>query len=261
MKIAIVNQKGGTGKTTTSINIGRGLVLLGYSVLVIDLDPQANLSYSLGIRDAESSIKDVFLGRCSVEDALFQKDRMHILVSDINLSEIEMYSDEFSSPSYILSEVIETIQDDYDYVLIDCPPSISLLSTNALVAANGVLIPMPLDVFSLQGLEQIHKRVNGIKEEKNHDLEIIGILPSMVDNRKNLTKEVLYFLENNFKIPVFNNHIRTDVKAAEAPSFGSSVIDYDPRSKSAQDFKNASKELVERTNSTSKYKSKLKTTI
>lgn len=245
MVVAIVNQKGGSGKTTTTVNLGKGLIELGLTVLLIDLDPQANLSYSLGVKKADDHIGLVLDNELALDEILVEKEGLHIAPSNTNLAQTDKDLVNMANPNRQLENALSNYRQNYDFVLIDCPPSISMLSTNALMAADKALIPMPLDVFSLEGLAQIIERIEEISLIGNNDLGILGVLPTMIDNRKNLTREVLYFLENNFKVKIFKNHVHTNVKAAEAPSFGSSVISYAPNSRSAQDYKKVAKEFLE----------------
>lgn len=237
MTIAIINQKGGTGKTTTTVNLGRALIQNGCEVLLIDIDPQGNLSYSLGINQFEYSIQDILIGGVDYRKTLIKKESMNVIPTNIELATFE------AKGQFLLKDALESVGSEYDYVLIDCPPSLSQLTINALNASDKVLIPMQLDVFSIQGLRQIINTVNKIKTDNNSQLEIIGVLPVMVDTRKKLTNEVLEHVKQEFDVYVFKNHIRTNVKAAEAPSFGESVIEYAPNSNSAKDYMAAAEEL------------------
>lgn len=241
MIISIVNQKGGTGKTTTTINVGKALEDLGYKVLLIDMDPQGNLTYSLAIKRFEFSIKDVLYNKVTISDAVCSREGMDIVPTDIELSFEQFGQDD---NFFLLKEAFEINQDYYDFILIDCPPTLSSLTYNALVASRLVLIPMQMDVFSIQGLTQILKTVEDVQERYNAELDIVGVLPTLVDKRKKLTAEVLDHVKEVFDVYIFSTHIRTNVKAAEAPSFGVSVIEYAPESNSAIDYIEATKELV-----------------
>lgn len=243
--LAIVNQKGGTGKTTTTVNIGSAFAAKGHRVLLIDLDPQGNLTYSLGINEFDNGIVDVLMDNASIFDSLIERESMHVLPASTHLAKLELSQIDMSNTAYILSNVLNEVDEYYDYILIDCPPSLSWLTINALSAAHKVIIPMQLDVFSIQGLRQIMATVEELRDEYNKDLEIAGVLAVMVDSRKKLTNEVMEHVRGNFNIRMFRNLVRTNVKAAEAPSFGESVISYAPKSNSANDYIEVADEILE----------------
>ncbi|MDT8411785.1 MAG: ParA family protein [Vicingaceae bacterium] len=244
MIISIVNNKGGTGKTTTTVNIGKALSLLNKKVLLIDLDPQANLSYSFGI-----STEGCILGEVLLEANVSQQDIYTIGEVDIvpSTNELIDYEYEFIKRGYpftLFKETVATIKDKYDFILVDCPPSVSFLTVNALIGSDAVLIPMQMDVLSLQGLNQILNSIEKIKLQYNPNLYVLGVLAVLVDERRQLTNEILQIVNNEYGINVFNNYIRQNVKAAEAPSFGLSVIEYAPHSNSAQDYLNVTNEMM-----------------
>ncbi|MDH5474385.1 MAG: ParA family protein [Cyclobacteriaceae bacterium] len=243
--VAIVNQKGGTGKTTTTVNLGSAFASNGHRVLLIDLDPQGNLTYSLGINEFENGIDDVLKHEALLSDSIIERENMDVLPATTNLAKLELMQLDSENTAYILSEALSDAVGEYDYILIDCPPSLSWLTINALTAAHKVLVPMQLDVFSIQGLTQIMETVGEIKSAYNEELSIAGVLAVMVDKRKKLTNEVLEHVKGNFDVSVFENVIRTNVKAAEAPSFGASVVHYSPNSNSARDYLAAAKEILE----------------
>ena len=246
MVIAVVNQKGGTGKTTTTVNVGRVLATKNYKVLLVDLDPQGNLSYSLGVNQFEHSVANVLRNEVSIVDAVIEieKEDMDVLPTSTQLAKLELSQTDAVETAYSLKNALSELGDHYDFVLIDCPPSLSWLTINALSAADKVLIPMQLDVFSIQGLSQIIATIEEMKDQYNNNLEILGVLAVMVDARKKLTKEVIDHVVNNFEVNVFKHQIRTNVKAAEAPSFGESVINYAPSSNSASDYIAATEEIL-----------------
>lgn len=243
MVISIVNHKGGAGKTTTTINLGSALAQLGYDVLLVDLDAQGSLTYSLGIDDSESTIADVFTGDASLDEILQEKEGMKVLPGGKTLADVELSiarsDDRFFHLKYLVNSISR-----HDYVLIDCPPSLSLLTLNALVASDEVIIPMLMDVLSLRGLDSMLetvKKMNSI----NSALEVLGVLPVMIDTRKNIYNEVLNHIRSNYAIRIFDHAIRTSVKAAEAPSFGKSVVSYYPSSTTASDYRDLAQELAE----------------
>lgn len=244
MVIAVVNKKGGTGKTTSTINIGKALSLKGKKVLLIDLDPQANLSYSFGISTEGCILGEVLLETKVVENDIYNVNGIDIIPSTSELIDYEFEFIKRSYPFTLFKDTIASVKDNYDYVLVDCPPSASYLTVNALIGSDAVLIPMQMDVLSLQGLKQILKTVEDLKNEYNPNLYVLGVLAVLVDERRQLTNEILQIVNNEFRVHVFNNYIRQNVKAAEAPSFGQSVIEYAPTSTSAQDYLNVTNEII-----------------
>ena len=251
MVIAICNHKGGTGKTITVINLGKALVTRKKSVLLIDLDPQANLSYSLGIPVSTNNTGELLFKKCTVKEAIVEREGMHIIPA---ASRLHLYEELIIKNNYgdnLLKDALQGL--DYDFILIDCPPSQSALNQNAFCAADKVLVPMLMDVLSLQGLNRIIATVNDIRETKNPRLEILGVLGVLVDERRQLTKDILEYVQANYPVTVFNNYIRANVKAAESPSFGKSVIEYAPASNSAKDYIAACNELLNITNQTNQH--------
>jgi len=244
MVISIINQKGGTGKTTTAINLGRALALNNQKVLLVDIDPQGNLSYSLSIADDVNGLSEVMMGEVTLDEAIVSKEGVDVLPSNLLLADIELTLHKVENRERILDEVLGKVKKEYDYILIDCPPSLSLLTVNALTTSDNVIIPILLDVLSLQGLRQIIGTMDKIKHAFNEDLQLLGVLAVNVDERKKLSKEIMELINNKFEAPMFVNYIRTNVKAAEAPSFGCSVIEYAPKSNSAKDYCNLAKEIL-----------------
>lgn len=240
--ISIINQKGGTGKTTTSINLGSALVELEKKVLLIDIDSQGNLGYSLGL-DEGSTISDVFQENLDINSVIQEREGMDVIPSDIRLVDIELSLADLEERQTVLNDLLNNLSLDYDYVLIDCPPSLSILSLNALYASDYVIIPMLMEVLSLQGLDQIIQTITKIESSYHKKLAILGILPVMVDKRRKLTEEVRDYINENYDIRIFNSMIRNNVKASESPSFGRSVIGYSPNSNSAKDYRAFANEI------------------
>lgn len=236
--ISVVNQKGGTGKTTTVVSLGAALAQNNKKVLLIDLDPQGNLSYSLGINEFDYTIGDVMMGDATVKQSIIhiENENMDIIPSSIDLANIEISIAQIEERELQLKKTLKGLS-RYDYVLIDCPPSFSLLAVNSLTLSNEVIIPMQMTALSLQGLDLIYSTITQIKDSLNPKLKILGILPVMVDKRRKLSSEVRDYIQDNFDIKLFKSSIRNNVKAAEAPSFGRSVINYAPSSNSAKDYK------------------------
>ncbi|MCV9385633.1 ParA family protein [Reichenbachiella ulvae] len=244
MVITVINQKGGTGKTTTSVNLGCALALKKKKVLMLDLDPQGNLSYWMGISDPETTMAEVMMGEANLSDVLVDKEGVDIAPSDMRLSDVEINIASADSRESILKKQIKSIKDNYDYVIIDCPPSLSLLTVNALTATDRVIVPLQMEVLSLQGLDQIVNNINRIKEVLNDEIQILGLLPVMVDSRRNLSREIHEFIEENYDLNIFKSKIRSNVRVSEAPSFGESVLSYAPSSNGAVDYKAFAKEIL-----------------
>ncbi len=243
--ISIVNQKGGTGKTTTVISLGAVLAKKGKKVLLIDLDPQGNLSYSLGINEIKHTIGDVLMGDATAKESIvhIEDENLDIIPSSIDLANIEISMAQIEERELQLKKTLKKLP-AYDFVLIDCPPSFSLLAVNSLTLSNQVIIPMQMTALSLQGLDLIYGTIAQIRENLNPKLKILGILPVMIDKRRKLSSEVNDYIKENFDIRLFKSGIRNNVRAAEAPSFGKSVISYAPTSNSAKDYTEFGKEFL-----------------
>ncbi len=235
MITAIINQKGGTGKTTTTVNLGAELVNRKKRVLIVDLDPQGNLSYSLGLDSEQPGLVDILERTLALPEAIQQAEGMDVVTSHIGLADLEFSLLDSENREHHVATFLEGL--DYDHILIDCPPSLSLLTVNALTAADYVIIPLQMEVLSLQGLDLIASTVSKVKSNLNSDLQVLGILPVMVDGRRKLSAEIHAHVSENYDLPLFNSIIRNNVKASEAPSFGKSVIAYAPSANSAKDYK------------------------
>lgn len=240
--ISIVNHKGGTGKTTTTVNLGKALATHNKRVLLVDLDSQANLSYCFGIQPHEKNTGEVLFKKIKLSDVIIKKEGMDIIPANNTLYQYEEAIIKNNYGYKLLKDVLENL--NYDYILIDCPPSQSQLNINALCAADKVLVPMLMDVLSLQGLSQILNTIKEVKEELNPRLEVLGVLGVLVDERRQLTREIMEYVRSNYSIPVFNNYIRANVKAAEAPSHGVSLLEYAPKSRAAMDYMALANELI-----------------
>lgn len=241
--VAVINQKGGTGKTTTTINLGSALSKLGKKVLLLDLDPQSNLSYSLAVANPDATLADAFLGNKKLKEILVEKDGLWIAPGSNELVDIEISLVQQPERENFLKNLLVEVH-GFDYVLIDCPPSLSVLTLNALTAAQEILIPLQMEVLTLQGLDQIMNTVNKVKKTFNPQLKIKGVVVVMFDMRRKLSQEVLEYLKENVQEKIFRTQIRLNVKLAEAPSFGKSVIDYDASSNGAKDYKALAEEFL-----------------
>lgn len=249
--ISIFNQKGGVGKTTSVVNLAVSLSRLNKKVLVIDFDPQANTTTGLGFdkNELEKSIYKIFYdeGDNYKEYILKSEEGPYLIASENSLSglEVEFVSLDEEERLKMLSQIIEEIKKDFDIILIDCPPSLGLLSLNALVASDSIIIPIQTEYYALEGVSELLKTYQTIKESIKEDLEIEGVLLCMFDKDTDLSYEVVEEVKSFFKEKVFSTMIPRNIKLAEAPSFGKSVISYDEKSKGARAYLYLAKELVE----------------
>lgn len=241
--ISISNHKGGVGKTTSTINIGAGLNKLGKKILLIDLDPQANLSQSLGVTDQELNIYGALRGEY-LPHPIEVIPGLDIIPSVLDLSgaEVEMSSE--AGREYILKEIIEPLLPGYDYILIDSPPSLGLLTINALTASDEVLIPLQAQYLAIQGLTKLLEIIDKIQRRLNKELRVGGVFITQYDGRKILNRDVVDIINTHFKELVFNTKIRDNVALAEAPTQGIDIFRYNPKSNGAQDYLSLCRELV-----------------
>jgi chromosome partitioning protein len=246
--ITIVNQKGGVGKTTTAINLAASLALAEKDILVIDTDPQGNSTSGLGIsRDVLSkSLYDVYAGRCDINDALQATvmEHLYIIPSTIDLLGVEVELAGKEGREKILNSLMNSIRDRYRYVFIDCPPSLGLLTLNALVAADSVIIPVQCEYYALEGLGLLTKTLRLVRNSFNPHLEIEGIILTMFDPRNNLSREVATEVKKHFRDKVYDTVIPRNVTLGEAPSHGKPILLYDVRSKGAQSYLLLAKEIL-----------------
>ena len=244
--ISLLNHKGGVGKTTSAINIGAGLVELGKRVLLIDLDPQANLSLSLGIPRQKSTIYEALRGESELVPYTV-KEGLDVVTSTLDLSGAEMELINEAGREYILRELLEVVEEDYDYVIIDCPPSLGLLTLNALTSSTFVYIPLQTEFLALQGLTKIKQIIDKVRFRLNKKLSIGGVIATMYDHRKVLNRDVVETIRKFFGNRVFETYIRDNVALAEAPAQRKDIFSYNKRSNGAKDYLALSKEIVERT--------------
>jgi len=245
--ISFVNQKGGTGKTTACINISAGLAIKGYKVLLVDIDPQANSTLSLGVDpgQVEGSMYDVLLNHKDLPGILRESPRDRLTLAPANM---ELASSDISleGQQTRLRDALRDHKGQYDYILVDCPPSLSLLTINGLVASDSVIIPVLCDYLSLEGLKQLLESIERVRKGFNKSLQVLGILPNMVDHRRNLTGEVLSLIRANFKGLVFKVEIPVSVALAEAPSFGKDIFAYESWSPGGEAYRRLVQEIIKK---------------
>lgn len=246
--IAIANQKGGVGKTTTSINLSAALASKGKKVLVIDTDPQGNTTSGFGINknELENTIYELILGDCSIRDCIIENaiQNVDMIPSNVNLaaSEIELIG--VDKKEFILKNEVDYIKDKYDYIIIDCPPSLNMLTINAMTTSDSVLVPIQCEYYALEGLSQLIHTVNLVKERLNPELDLEGVLFTMYDARTNLSMQVVENVKANLKARVYETMIPRNIRLAEAPSYGMPISMYDPKSAGAEAYMNLADEII-----------------
>ena len=248
--IAIANQKGGVGKTTTAINLSACLAEAGQKVLTIDFDPQGNATSGLGLEKGQidDTVYEMMLGDCSFEECLQRDvhDNLDVLPSDSNLSGAEIELLDVDGKELVLKKKLERIRGMYDFIIIDCPPSLSLLTINALVAANTVLVPIQCEYYALEGLSQVMRTINLVRRKMNPSLEMEGVVFTMYDARTNLSLEVVENVKNNLNERIYKTIIPRNVRLAEAPSHGMPINIYDSKSAGAENYRLLAAEVISR---------------
>ena len=247
--IAIANQKGGVGKTTTSINLSSCLAEAGKKILAIDLDPQGNTTSGLGVDkdDLENTVYELMLDECSIKQCIRSNiyDNLCLIPSNVNLSAAEIELIGVKDKEYILKNEVEWIKDDFDYIIIDCPPSLNMLTVNGMTTADSVIVPIQCEYYALEGLSQLLHTINLVKERLNPRLTIEGVVFTMYDARTNLSLQVVENVKNNLNQQIYKTIIPRNVKLAEAPSYGLPITIYDGKSAGAESYRQLAQEVIQ----------------
>lgn len=248
--IAIANQKGGVGKTTTAINLSACLAESGKKVLTIDTDPQGNTTSGLGVDkdELENTVYELMLDECTIKESLVKTEfeNLDLIPSNVNLAGAEIELLGINEKEYILKNAVDYIKDDYDFVIIDCPPSLNMLTVNALTTANTVLVPIQCEYYALEGLSQLLHTISLVKERLNGNLQIEGVVFTMYDARTNLSLQVVENVKNNLDTTIYKTIIPRSVRLAEAPSHGLPINKYDSKSTGAESYRMLAKEVIDR---------------
>lgn len=247
--LAIFNQKGGVGKTTTNVNLSACLAKLGKRILVIDIDPQGNTTSGFGVdkNSLEYSTYDVLINETNITRTIIETniENLHLVPSNVELAGAEIELTKKDNRELALRKAIMEITDEYDYVFVDCPPSLGLLTINALAAVDSVIIPIQCEYYALEGVSQLIDTIRLVKRNLNPQLEIEGVVLSMFDGRTNLSIQVVDEVKRYFKSKVYTTIIPRNVRLAEAPSYGLSIVDYDPKSKGAEAYMELAQEFLD----------------
>lgn len=248
--IAIANQKGGVGKTTTAINLSSCLAEKGKRVLSVDMDPQGNLTSGLGMEkgSVDKTIYDLIIGEASVDEVIVKNeiDNLEIIPTSIDLSAAEIELIDIEDKEFILKNAIEKVKNNYDFIIIDCPPSLSMLTINAMTTADSVLVPIQCEYYALEGLSQLIHTVQLVKDRLNTKLEIEGVVFTMYDARTNLSLQVVENVKDNLEQNIYKTIIPRNIRLAEAPSYGMPINLYDSKSAGAESYRNLAEEVINR---------------
>ena len=248
--IAIANQKGGVGKTTTAINLTAALAEKGKKVLVIDIDPQGNTTSGFGIdkNELEDTIYELILGECTINECIIKNvmENISVLPSNVNLAAAEIELIGIERKEFILRNEVDYVKEQYDYILIDCPPSLSMLTVNAMTTATSVLVPIQCEYYALEGLSQLIHTVNLVKERLNPELDMEGVVFTMYDSRTNLSMQVVENVKNNLQQKIYDTLIPRNIRLAEAPSYGVPITKYDAKSAGADAYRKLADEVIKK---------------
>lgn len=248
--IAIANQKGGVGKTTTAINLSSCLAELGNKILTIDLDPQGNTTSGIGLEKSElkNTVYELLLDECTVKSSIYQTqvEQLYIIPSNVNLSGAEIELLGVNDKEYLLKNAIDYIRDDFDFIIIDCPPALNMLTVNAMTTANSILVPIQCEYYALEGLSQLIHTIDLVQQRLNPDVLIEGVVFTMYDARTNLSMQVVENVKENLNTMIYKTIIPRNVKLAEAPSHGLPINLYDKKSAGAESYRLLAKEIMNR---------------